>query len=246
VRITSGATSALVALLAMLTSRPRNVDEKRAQRWATTSHARIDRARAEGRAASAKAPIDPVWLSHCIGEALDDNCVLVDDTLTHNPLYRYLSRLGGSGRYFRNPGSAGGWGPGAALGVKLGAPQRDVVLATGDGFWMYGSPTAALWTGKRHGAPFLSVVYQNRSYTTGTIATAALYPDGYAVRAGLDGGYLDPPMDFAKEAEAAGAYGENVIEPADVPLALRRGLDEVRRGTPAVISVRLPRLMQAD
>jgi hypothetical protein len=44
----------------------------------------------------------------------------------------------------------------------------------------------------------------------------------------------------------AGAYGENVTEPADVPHALRRGLDEVRRGTPAVISVRLPRLMRAD
>ena len=245
VRITSGATSALASLLAMLTARPPDADE-RAQRWARVSHARIERARTEGRAASARTPIDPAWLSYCIGEALDDNCVLVDDVLSHNSLYRHLSRLSGSGRYFRNPGSAGGWGPGAALGVKFGAPQRDVVLATGDGFWMYGSPTAALWTGKRYGAPFLSVVYQNRSYTTGTVATAALYPDGHAVRAGLEGGYLDPPMDFAKEAEAAGAYGENVTEPADVPHALRRGLDEVRRGTPAVISVRLPRLLCAD
>ena len=245
VRITSGATSAIAAMLSMLTSRPHGASE-RMQRWTRASQARIERARAEGRAASTKTPIDPAWLSHCIGEALDDNCVLVDDTLTHNPLYRHLSRVGGSGRYFRNPGSAGGWGPGAALGVKLGAPERDVVLATGDGFWMYGSPTAALWTGKRYGAPFLSVVYQNRSYTTGTVATAALYPDGYAVRGGLEGGYLDPPMDFAKEAEAAGAYGENVTDPADVPNALQRGLEEVRRGTPAVIAVRLPRLLRTD
>ena len=245
VRITSGATQALRAMLSILTSRPHGVGE-RAKRWADASRARVDRAQADARAASAKSPIDPQWLSYCLGEALDDNCVLVDDTLSHNPLYRHLSKLGGSARYFRNPGSAGGWGPGMALGVKLGAPQRDVVLATGDGFWMYGSPTAALWSAKRYGAPFLSIVYQNRSYTTGTVATAALYPEGYAVRAGLEGGYLDPPMDFAKEAEAAGAYGENVTDPGEVPEAIARGLQEVRRGTPAVIAVRLPRLLQAD
>jgi acetolactate synthase-1/2/3 large subunit len=133
-----------------------------------------------------------------------------------------------------------------ALGVKLGMPQRDVVLVTGDGFWTYGSPTAALWSACKYGAPFLSVIFQNRSYSTGTRATAALYPDGYAVRGGLDGGYFDPPIDLAREAEAAGAYGENVRDPAEVAPALRRGLEKVRAGAPAVISIWLPRILQDD
>jgi acetolactate synthase-1/2/3 large subunit len=111
---------------------------------------------------------------------------------------------------------------------------------------MYGSPTAALWTAKQYGAPFLSVVYQNRSYSTGTRATAALYPDGHAVRSGLEGGYFDPPIDFAKEAEAAGAWGENVSDPAALQAALSRGLEQVRRGVPAVVSVRLARMLQKD
>jgi acetolactate synthase-1/2/3 large subunit len=246
VRITADATAALKALLREVKQRLPARDTVRAARWAEVSAARRLKAHTEAQAAAARTPIDATWLAHCIGEALDDNCVLVDDTLTHNPLYGYLSRLDGANRYFRNPGSAGGWGPGAALGVKFGLPQRDVVMVTGDGFYMYGSPTAALWTAKQYGAPFLSVVFQNRSYSTGTRATAAIYPDGYAVRAGLEGGYFDPPMDFAREAEAAGAWGENVTDPANVPAALQRGLEQVRRGVPAVVSVRLARLLQKD
>lgn len=245
VRITADATTALRVLLPEVRKRISGRNTGRAERWAAAAKARTDKARADAQALASKTPIDPVWLAHCIGELLDPNCVLVDDTLTHNPLYHYLT-LGGANRYFRNPGSAGGWGPGFALGVKLGLPERDVVLATGDGFWMYGSSNAALWTACRQQAPFLSVIFQNRSYSTGTRAAAALYPDGYAVKAGLEGGYFDPPVDFAKEAEAAGAYGENVRDPAKLRAALARGLDQVRRGKPAVVAVWLARMLQKD
>jgi acetolactate synthase I/II/III large subunit len=245
VRITANATVALQILLRE-TRKLAKKNPARAERWAAASKARKDKARADAHAAAKKSPIDPTYLAHCLGELLDENCVLVDDTLAHNPIYGYLHRLGGAARYFRNPGSAGGWGPGVALGVKLGLPQRDVVMVTGDGFWMYGSPTAALWSARQYGAPFLSVIFQNRSYSTGTRAAAALYPDGYAVRGGLEGGYFDPPMDFALEAQAAGAYGENVRDPAQLTPALLRGLEKVRGGMPAVISVWLPRILKDD
>ena len=81
---------------------------------------------------------------------------------------------------------------------------------------------------------------------TGTRAAASYYPDGYAVRSGLEGGYFDPPIDFAKEAEAAGAYGENVRDPAQMAPALQRGLAQIRNGIPAVIAVWLPRMLQED
>ena len=57
---------------------------------------------------------------------------------------------------------------------------------------------------------------------------------------------FDPPIDFAKEAEAAGAYGENVVHPDEIAPALQRGLKSIREGVSAVISVRLPRYLQAD
>jgi acetolactate synthase-1/2/3 large subunit len=52
--------------------------------------------------------------------------------------------------------------------------------------------------------------------------------DSYAAKADYDGGYFDPPIDFAKEAEAAGAYGENVTDSAQIEGALRRGLKAIR------------------
>jgi acetolactate synthase-1/2/3 large subunit len=217
--------------------------QHRRKRWADASARRVTRVRSEAVALADKSPIDPAWLAFRICEALDDNCIMIDDTLSHNPLSSFL-RSSRPGSYFRNPGSGGGWGPGAAFGAKLGAPERDIVAVTGDGFYMYSAANACLWAARHYRAPFMTVIFQNRSYSTGTRATAGFYPDGHAARGGFEGGYFDPPIDFAKEAEAAGAYGENVRDPADVDAALKRGLAQIRAGVPAVISVWLPRMLQ--
>jgi acetolactate synthase-1/2/3 large subunit len=214
----------------------------RTARWTDAARTRAQKANQAALAVAGKAPIDPLWLAYQIGQALDDNCLVVDETLVAAPVYPYL-RLHAPNRYFRNPGSSGGWGAGAALGAKLGQPERDVILVTGDGYYMYAVPNPAIWAAAQHGAPFMAVIFQNRSYSTGTKSTVGFYPDGYAARAGLRGGYFDPPIDFAREAEAAGAYGENVRDPAEVGPALRRGLEQIRRGVPAVIAVWLPKLL---
>jgi acetolactate synthase-1/2/3 large subunit len=46
-------------------------------------------------------------------------------------------------------------------------------------------------------------------------------------------------MNFAKVAEAAGAYGEVISDPADVPAAIQRCLKEVRGGRSAVLHARV-------
>jgi acetolactate synthase-1/2/3 large subunit len=235
--------SALLQEVRQLGLSHREVIERRTRRWKDASAERVRRLKEEAQAAAHKTPIDPTWLAFQICETLDDNCIMIDDTLSHNPLSRFL-KSSKPGSYFRNPGSGGGWGPGAALGAKLGAPDRDIVAVTGDGFYMYSAANACLAAARQYGAPFMTVIFQNRSYSTGTRATAAFYPDGYAVRSGLEGGYFDAPIDFAKEAEAAGAYGENVRDPGEVAPALRRGLAKTRSGIPAVISVWLPRILQ--
>ena len=110
---------------------------------------------------------------------------------------------------------------------------------------MFGTPLAALWAAKHYDAPFLTVVFVNRSYSTGTRWLASTYPEGVAVKAGnYEGGLFDPPPDFAKLAEAANCYGETVFEAEEVERALRRGLEYVRNGTPAVIAAVLPTLVE--
>jgi len=168
---------------------------------------------------------------------------VLNDTLGGSGLRSYLP-CDRPGSFFSSTGSSGGWAPGAAFGAKLAAPDRDIVAVSGDGFYMFGTPAPALWAAARHGAPFLMIVYTNRSYTTGTLGVVRSFgKDSYAEKAGFEGGYFDPPIDFAKEAEAAGAYGENVTDPAEVGAALKRGLEQVRGGKPAVISVWLKRLV---
>jgi thiamine pyrophosphate-dependent acetolactate synthase large subunit-like protein len=58
------------------------------------------------------------------------------------------------------------------------------------------------------------------------------------------GGTFDPPPDYAKIAEAANGYGENVREPDALIPALKRGLAAVRKGSPAIVGVWLPTLIE--
>lgn len=220
--------------------------EERAKRLAAASKKRRADAASAAKAVSTNTPIDPLWVSYQLGQLVDDNSIVLDDTLGRNALQDYLPcRRPGS--YFKGAGSSGGWAPGAAFGAKLAAPDRDVIAITGDGFYMFGTPAPALWAGVQHNAPFMVIVNTNRSYTTGTLGVLRSFGrDSYAAKSGFEGGYFDPPIDFAKEAEAAGAYGENVRDPGDVAAALKRGLAQIRNGRPAVISIWEKRLAGED
>lgn len=190
-------------------------------------------------------PIHPRWVAYQLGKILEPETILLDDALSNAPLVQTYRGRTQPSTYFKSGGSSGGWGSGAAFGAKLALPQSDVILASGDGYFMFGTPMAALWAAAHHGAPFLSVVFVNRSYSTGTRGLQNTYPDGSAISAGnYDGGLIDPPPDFAKMAEAANSYGETVHEPEEVGPALRRGLEQVRNGTPAVVAVMLPTLVE--
>lgn len=248
-RLSSGSLNAIRAIAAeakaLLSAEDRTRIAERTNRIADATRAKRVALEQEATAAVMKSPIDPLYVSQQVAKLVDDDSIVFDDSLPHNRLVEFLPcRKPGS--CFHTPGTSGGWAPGAAFGAKLAAPGKEVIAVTGDGFYMFASATAALWSAKHYGAPYLTVVYQNRSWSTGTVRLAGMYPDGYAQKAGFDGGYFDPPMDFAKEAESAGAYGENVREAADLPSALARGKAEVKKGRPAVIAVWLARRLQKD
>jgi acetolactate synthase-1/2/3 large subunit len=218
---------------------------ERARATIEATRARREALAAEARAKAKERLIDPLWLGYQLARLAGENSIIFDDTMPHNRLYEFLGcRRPGS--YFYTPGTSGGWAPGAAFGGKLAAPERDVIAVTGDGFYQFATANAALWSAAHYGAPYLTVVYQNRSYGTGTLRTRQFYPGGHAEATGFDGGYFDPPMDFAKEAESCGAYGENVREPRELEGALQRGLAETRKGRPAVVSAWLARHLRAD
>ena len=196
-------------------------------------------------AAGRRKPMHPRWVAYQLGKILELDTIVLDDSISNSDFVCAHHGRTQAGTYFASGGSSGGWGAGAALGAKLAAPNRDVVLATGDGYFMFGTPMPALWTASHYKAPFLTLVFVNRSYTTGTNGLRRTYPTGVAVRTeNYEGGVFDPPPDFARLAESANCYGETVREPDEVAPALRRGLEQVRKGTPALVAAYLPTLVE--
>ena len=71
-----------------------------------------------------------------------------------------------------------------------------MVLVSGDGYYTFGSPMPALWAARFHSAAYLSIVFVNGTYSTGTTSLARSYPEGYAAAAGSRGGRFDPVPRF--------------------------------------------------
>lgn len=182
-----------------------------------------------------------------LGKLLEPDAIVLNDGLSNGGLVQSYARRTLPGTYFRSGSSSGGWGSGAAFGVKLARPERDVIHATGDGYFMFGTPLSALWAASHHKAAYMAVVFVNGSYSTGTTGLRQAYPEGYGISsANYEGGAFEPPPDFAKLAESVHGYGEQVAELSQLALALKRGLEHTRNGIPAVIAVRVPGPLQGS
>jgi acetolactate synthase-1/2/3 large subunit len=178
-------------------------------------------------AAKNQKPISPVWLSRCIGDVVDDKTIVINETITSR-LTESIS-LNRAGSLFSTPPSGHlGWGLGAAIGTKLGAPDATVIAAEGDGSYIFAAPTACHFTAQKYRIPFLTVIYNNQAWNASINAARGLYPDGVAQRTrNFPGCDLSPSPQFELTAKACGAYAERVEEPDQVPRALQRALKAV-------------------
>jgi acetolactate synthase-1/2/3 large subunit len=180
------------------------------------------KAREEARGAR---PISPVWVSACLAEARDPEGAIVNEyTLLpeHCPSTRPGSFFGSS------PAAGLGWGAGAALGVKLAEPDRQVIAVLGDGSYIFSNPVAVHHAAAMHRLPVLFVVVNNAMWGAVRRATLGMYPQGEAARSNR------PPLieledlpAFEQVCAAAGGYGERVEDPAELPVALGRALHAV-------------------
>jgi acetolactate synthase-1/2/3 large subunit len=145
------------------------------------------------------------------------------------------------GTLFEKGGSSLGWAVGAAIGARAASGDQPTVALTGDGSYLFGSPTSTLWLQQHLDAPVLTVIVNNGGYRTGTAALAADYPDGDAVAEGsFRGGVLDPSPDHAAHARSQGGYGRRVTDVAeliDAVAGARRAVERDR--VPAVVDVRV-------
>lgn len=202
--------------------------------------------RAEGRARRVEqvrleTPVHPAALVSAINEVIDDDTIVLEEVTTNDTLVREHLVRNRPGTLHAIGAAGLGWALGAAIGVKLADPDREVVALVGDGSFTFGSPVAALWAAREARTPFLTIIFNNQGYRAAKFPVAGLFPDGASVRHDdFTGTVMDQPPDYAAIARACGAHGERVDRPDDLALALRRSVDALRSGACAVVDVILP------
>ena len=138
-------------------------------------------------------------------------------------------------------GGAGvGYGAPAVGGRGAGESQArppDVTIQN-DGDLMYAP--GVLWTAAHHQIPLLSVMHNNRAYHQEVMHVQRMANrHKRGVTQAAIGTTLDNPnIDYAALARSMGVYAEGPItDPKDLAPAIRRALDVVKRGEPALVDV---------
>ena len=197
---------------------------------------------AEAKRMFGKTPMHPYELAVLIERNIDRDAITVNESLSHDFEMRHnaIQRFGGNEkRRIASGGGSLGWGIGAAIGAKLGEPDRQVVLNIGDGSVMYSA--SGFWTMARYSIPVLTLVWNNRNYQTVRHAYSRF--DGKMRQTGhYSGMYLgNPDIDYVMLARSQGVDGIKATTASEFESALQRGIAATRKGEPFVIDVDISR-----
>ena len=143
----------------------------------------------------------------------------------------------GNNEYIRAAGGSEGFGVGAAIGAKLGAPDKPVVGLVGDGSLYYSD--SALWTAARHSIPVLYVISNNGAY--GVVAGAFGRAEANMKQTGDYRGVVLDNIDPVKLGEGFGVEGMHVTDESSIAAAIEHGLKTVEdEKRPFLLNVNLP------
>ena len=181
--------------------------------------------------------ITPEYLTACVRRQVGLDAIVLNEGITNHPaIWDHMAREKPS-TMFTSGGSSLGWSGGAAIGMKLAAPDKTLVVLTGDGSYMFSAPSTVHWMARRYRTPFLQIIYNNRGWKAPKFSTLAVHPTGFASRAeDLDVSF-DPPPDYSAIAAAAGgAFARVIKRPEDVEAGVAEGLASCARRSAAPCS----------
>src|SRR5438132_8354027 len=147
---------------------------------------------------------------------------------------KHYQFIGGHGAY------GIGYGAPAAVGAALANKKygRLTVNIQSDGDLNYAP--GVLWTAAHHHIPLLSVVHNNRAYHQERmfVADMAARAQRDVSRVDIGNAITDPNIDYAAMAKAYGMFSVGPVEnPAELGPALKKAIDVVKRGEPALVDV---------
>jgi acetolactate synthase-1/2/3 large subunit len=174
--------------------------------------------------------ITPEYLSACVRRAVGPEAVIVNEGVTNYSAINNHTMCTRPATRFTSGASSLGWNGGAAVGMKLAAPEKTVVCLTGDGSYLFSIPSTVHWIARKYQAPFLTVVYNNGGWRAPRFSMLSVRPDGYGSRDPDVNIAFDPAPDYAGIAAAAGgAYARRVAKVEEVETALEDALRAVRQ-----------------
>ena len=150
------------------------------------------------------------------GEVPDDS-IIVTDVGQHQIWSAQYFKFSYSGQLITSGGfGTMGFGLGAAIGAKLGNPDKTVIHTTGDGcFRMNGQEMATI---SHYDIPIISVIFNNRSLGMVRQWQNLMYDKRFSETT------LDFAPDFVKLAEAYGIKGRRVTTNAELEAAIREAV----------------------
>ena len=186
--------------------------------------------------------INPHYLAAELAKTLKPDDIVLNEAIRNGPVVLQQMPRTKPGTLVGLSGGGLGFSGGMALGLKLAMPSRTVVQIVGDGTFYFSNPQSTLAVGKQYKLPVFTVVMDNTGWSAVKEATLRVYPQGEAKAEDSYGSVLAPDMNFAKVAEAAGAYGELLSDPDQVPAAIARCLAALEDGRAALLHAKVTRL----
>lgn len=169
---------------------------------------------------SEQEPIRPERVTKELSQHMPSDTILVADTGHAGMWTGGMIDLNKPGQDFLRAAGSLGWGLPGALGAKLGAPERPVVLWSGDGgFWYH---IAELETAVRWNINAVLLVNNNGALNQ------EIHPYSQAYGGELHGKHEElwhfRKTDFVQVAESMGASGLRVTKPSELGGAIEKAL----------------------
>lgn len=173
-------------------------------------------------------PMYPARAIREISNALPDNAIIVDESITASLDVGSGLEYNQPGDYYAARGGGIGQGVAGAIGTQVAHPDRPVIALSGDGSAMYS--IQALWTAAHHELPIVFVILSNREYRV-LKHNMDTYRKRFDAESNRPYPHMDltrPTLNFVDIARGMGVDGA-LIENADQIQAAIQGALETRK-----------------
>ena len=97
--------------------------------------------------------ITPEYLTACVRRQVGPDAIVLNEGITNYPAICDHMAREKPDTIFASGGGSLGWNGGAAIGMKLAAPDKTLVVLTGDGSYMFSTPSTVHWMARRYQRP---------------------------------------------------------------------------------------------